>query len=110
MVDDDGRRSIESERGGAGLHLTPALREQPRCARFAWPTSHLPWQEPLADGHIVGAVRGSCVEMCALLGLPFVRFRAAVPEEWFIGSMAQAIGRHVGLSVQARLPTGRLPH
>ena len=50
---------------------------------------------------LVGATTGSGVEICSLLGFPFVRFRAAVPEEWFEGSVAEAIGRLEGLSVEA---------
>lgn len=48
----------------------------------------------------MGTVRGSAVTLCSILGIPFVRFRAAVPEEWFSGSVAQTVGRKRGLSAQ----------
>lgn len=49
----------------------------------------------------VGQVQGSAVTLCQILGIPFVRFRAAVPSEWFSGSVAQSIGRKHGLSAAA---------
>ena len=59
-------------------------------------------QDPLSGtSGLVGAVGGSCVEICRLLGIPMVRFRASVPEEWFEGSVAECVGRLEGLSVEA---------
>jgi hypothetical protein len=36
---------------------------------------------------------GSAWELCAIFGMPFVRLRAALPEEFFVGSVGQAVGR-----------------
>lgn len=46
-------------------------------------------------------VRGSAVQLCSRFGIPFVRLRAAVPEEWFAGSVAHAVGRREGVSVES---------
>ena len=56
-------------------------------------------QHPL-EGYVGGA-SGTCVKICEVLGLPYVRFRAAVPSEWFRGSVAESIGRKHGLSIEA---------
>ena len=41
---------------------------------------------------------GSAVEIAAVLGFPFIRLRAALPEELFAGSVAQSLGRKDGMS------------
>jgi hypothetical protein len=38
--------------------------------------------------------------LATIFGLPFVRLRAALPEELFAGSVGQALGRRAGLSVR----------
>ena len=47
----------------------------------------------------VEAPSGSASNLAAVFGLPFVRLRAALPEEMFAGSVARALGRRAGLSV-----------
>jgi hypothetical protein len=47
----------------------------------------------------VAAPRGSVVELAAQLGLPYVRLRAALPEELVSGAVGQALGRRNGLSL-----------
>ena len=42
---------------------------------------------------------GSAVQMAGIFGFPFIRLRAALPEELFAGSVAQALGRRDGMSV-----------
>lgn len=54
------------------------------------------WQDPVLDP--VEQVTGSIVQLCQYLGVPFVRFRSAVPEEWLQGNVPQSIGRKFGLS------------
>jgi hypothetical protein len=48
----------------------------------------------------VEAPAGSAKALSGVFGLPFVRLRAAIPEEAFAGSIGQAVGRKAGLSVQ----------
>ena len=54
-------------------------------------------QEPLTRA--VAAPAGSAMHLASVLGLPFVRLRAALPECAFAGSVGQALGRREGLSV-----------
>ena len=54
-------------------------------------------QEPLTAA--VQAPQGSAFALSSVMGLPFVRLRAALPEEFFDGSVGQALGRRAGLSV-----------
>ena len=54
-------------------------------------------QEPLTRA--VAAPAGSAMHLASVLGLPFVRLRAAIPECAFAGSVGQALGRREGLSV-----------
>ena len=54
-------------------------------------------QEPLTRA--VAAPAGSAMQLASVLGLPFVRLRAALPECAFSGSVGQALGRREGLSV-----------
>lgn len=68
--------------------------EQP-CGAWTWEV----WQDALPEQ--VGQVTGSVVQLCQFLGIPFVRFRAAVPEEWLQGNVSQSIGRKFGLSASA---------
>ena len=46
---------------------------------------------------------GSAVEIAAVLGFPFIRLRAALPEELFAGSVAQSLGRKDGMSAAGLL-------
>ena len=46
---------------------------------------------------------GSAVEIAAVLGFPFIRLRAALPEELFAGSVAQSLGRKDGMSATGLL-------
>jgi hypothetical protein len=55
-------------------------------------------QTPLVTA--VEAPAGSAHELAGVFGLPFVRLRAALPEEMFAGGVGQALGRKAGLSVQ----------
>jgi len=41
---------------------------------------------------------GSAVEIAGVLGFPFIRLRAALPEELFAGSVAHSLGRKDGMS------------
>ena len=41
---------------------------------------------------------GSAIEIATILGFPFIRLRAALPEELFAGSVAQSLGRKDGMS------------
>ena len=47
----------------------------------------------------VEAPAGSAVRIAWLVGIPFIRLRAALPEELLSGTVAQALGRKAGLSV-----------
>ena len=47
----------------------------------------------------VEAPSGSAMNLASVFGLPFVRLRAALPEEMFAGSVGRALGRRAGLSV-----------
>ena len=44
---------------------------------------------------------GPLTELAAVLGVPVVRLRAAIPEELLPGSLMQALGRSRGLSAKA---------
>lgn len=68
------------------------FREQPGGAWTweVWPPD--PLRSPLEQ------VRGSAVELCEHLGLPFARLRCALPEEWLQGAVAESLGRRFGLS------------
>lgn len=62
-------------------------------------------QAPVRDA--VGHLTGSAVEFMAMVGIPFVRFRCAVPEELYYGELSHAVGRHIGISaeeIRATLP------
>ncbi len=47
----------------------------------------------------VEAPSGTAVEIAGVLGFPFIRLRAALPEEMFEGSVSQCLGRQAGLSI-----------
>ena len=47
----------------------------------------------------VEAPSGSAVHLAGIMGFPFIRLRAALPEELFEGSVAQSLGRREGMSV-----------
>ena len=47
----------------------------------------------------VEAPSGSAVRIAGVMGFPFIRLRAALPEELFSGSVAQSLGRRDGMSV-----------
>lgn len=87
-----GVQSVSAKRRVVALCKKPEFGFSDRGGVWTWNLQ----QEPLEDE--VGTVMGSAVELCRALGLPFVRFRAAVPEEWFGGAIAQAVGRKAGLS------------
>ena len=53
--------------------------------------------QPLADE--LDAPSGSAVELCSIIGIPFVRLVTALPDELLACDMATALGRRVGLSV-----------
>lgn len=57
---------------------------------WCWP------QTPVED--TVGALGGPAVDVMRIVGLPFVRFRYAVPEELYYGEVSHALGRRVGIS------------
>lgn len=57
------------------------------------------FQVPLSDE--LGAVRGPIVNLALLAGVPFVRFRAALPDELLSGSVGNVLGRKNGLSLVA---------
>lgn len=48
---------------------------------------------------------GSAWELCSIFGLPFVRLRAALPQELFDGSVGQALGRRLNLSMRGLAET-----
>ena len=47
----------------------------------------------------VEAPSGSAVHIAGVMGFPFIRLRAALPDELFAGSVAQSLGRRDGMSV-----------
>ena len=47
----------------------------------------------------VEAPSGSALRITGVMGFPFIRLRAALPEELMAGSVAQSLGRRDGLSV-----------
>ena len=47
----------------------------------------------------VEAPSGSAVRMAGAMGFPFIRLRAALPEELLAGSVAQSLGRKDGMSL-----------
>ena len=68
------------------------FREQPDGA-WTWRIEQAPMRSA------VEAPRGSAMTLAGIFGLPFVRLRAAVPEDLFAGGVGQALGRQAGLSV-----------
>ena len=79
---------------------TLATLQQPHMGFQELPGGVWTWrcvQEPLARA--VAAPAGSAMHLASVLGLPFVRLRAALPECAFAGSVGQALGRREGLSV-----------
>jgi hypothetical protein len=54
--------------------------------------------EPLQDD--IDAPSGSGVRLTAILGIPFVRLRAALPDELLTTTMGDALGRRRGFSVE----------
>ena len=46
---------------------------------------------------------GSAIEIATILGFPYIRLRAALPEELFAGSVAQSLGRRDGMSAAGLL-------
>ena len=49
--------------------------------------------------NVVEAPSGSAVLIAGIMGLPFIRLRAALPDELLAGSVAQSLGRRDGLSI-----------
>jgi hypothetical protein len=47
----------------------------------------------------VEAPSGSAVLIAGVMGFPYIRLRAALPDELFAGSVAQSLGRRDGLSI-----------
>ena len=89
MMDLSHRRSVLK---GA---MTPALGfEELPGGVWTWKL----YQNPLTKA--VEAPSGSGVEMAGLFGFPFLRLRAALPDELFQGSIGQSLGRKYGLSVR----------
>jgi hypothetical protein len=79
---------------------TLAALQSPECGFQELPGGVWTWtceQEPLTAA--VQAPQGSAFALSSVMGLPFVRLRAALPEEFFAGSVGQALGRRAGLSV-----------
>jgi hypothetical protein len=71
----------------------------PECGFAERPGGAWTWtfyQNPLT--RLVERPSGSAVEIAAVLGFPFIRLRAALPEELFAGSVAQSLGRKDGMS------------
>ena len=58
-------------------------------------------QNPLK--HAVECPSGTAIEIATVLGFPFIRLRAALPEELFAGSVAQSLGRKDGMSAAGLL-------
>jgi hypothetical protein len=56
-------------------------------------------QKPM-DG-VIDAVEGSAIQLAGLLGFPYVRLAAALPENWLCTSVQSATGRRDGLSATA---------
>jgi hypothetical protein len=80
---------------------TLAALQSPECGFSETHGGAWTWsceQEALESA--VEAPRGSAFALSAVMGVPFVRLRAALPEEFFAGSVGQALGRRAGLSVQ----------
>ena len=80
---------------------TLAALQSPECGFQALPGGVWTWsceQEPLTEA--VQAPRGSAFALSAVMGLPFVRLRAALPEDYFAGTVGQALGRRAGLSAR----------
>ena len=80
---------------------TLAALQSPECGFQALPGGVWTWsceQEPLTEA--VQAPRGSAFALSAVIGLPFVRLRAALPEDYFAGTVGQALGRRAGLSAR----------
>ena len=79
---------------------TLATLQQPEMGFEELPFGVWTWrcvQDPLERA--VAAPSGSAMHLATVLGLPFVRLRAAVPECAFAGSVGQTLGRQAGLSV-----------
>ena len=80
---------------------TLAALQSPECGFQALPGGVWTWtceQDPLTEA--VQAPRGSAFALSAVMGLPFVRLRAALPEDYFAGGVGQALGRRAGLSAR----------
>ena len=80
---------------------TLAALQTPECGFQELPGGVWTWtceQEPLTEA--VQAPRGSAFALSAVMGLPFVRLRAALPEDYFAGAVGAALGRRAGLSVR----------
>lgn len=63
-------------------------------ASGAWTWSFA--QEPLTAD--VGLLRGGAVDCARMLGCPFVRLRAALPEDLLAGGVAESLGRRAGMA------------
>lgn len=49
----------------------------------------------------MGQLSGTCVSVMQIIGMPYSRFRVAVPEELLPGSLAEITGRRDGMSANA---------
>jgi hypothetical protein len=70
------------------------FRVMPDGGAWTWTAEQPPLQRAVQAPH------GSAFQLAGAFGLPFVRLRAALPEELLAGSVGHALGRRAGLSVQ----------
>jgi hypothetical protein len=94
----------------AQRRATLAALQRPEAGFREMPSGVWLWsceQAPLDAA--VAAPNGSAFELAAQLGLPYVRLRAALPEELVPGAVGQALGWRSGLSL-ARLAEAQDDH
>lgn len=96
-LDSRGRKALllglkAARGGGAGASGTVFVAHRSGAWLWVIPPSQL------SDG---GALSGVFASISRMMGIPFVRIRAAIPEELFRGSLVEAIGRTHPLSAAA---------
>lgn len=64
--------------------------------------------EPLPD--VLAPPSGPAVQLALVLGLPFARLRAALPDEFFVTHLGAALGHRHGFSASAMASTADLRH
>ena len=64
--------------------------------------------EPLPD--VLAPPSGPAVQLALVLGLPFARLRAALPDEFFVTHLGAALGHRHGFSPSAMASTADLRH